>query len=128
MTDIASSNAVIESWANGVEWAFAQERYRNQFGIGGYEYDNNYQLQSIQRFPIYTSIVVDMIDAENQRLTRHRGSLEFPLDRVSGYSILQVEQGLRGATTWNSWRNNMIIRHDNPTENLMNELFRNWHN
>lgn len=69
-----------------------------------------------------------MIDNENQRFTRgHNGSIAFPQDRVSGYSILQIEQGLRGATSWNEWRNNMINRHNNPTEGSINELFSNWY-
>lgn len=139
-----SKEAVVESWANGVEWQFAQERYRNLFGIAGYEYEGtlingiwingNYQEQRLAGFTtrpndlIYTSIVVDMIDNENQRFTRgHNGSIAFPQDRVSGYSILQIEQGLRGATSWNEWRNNMINRHNNPTEGSINELFSNWY-
>jgi len=32
-----------------------------------------------------------------------------------------------GASTWNEWRNNMISRHENPTERNLNELFANWY-
>ncbi len=52
---------------------------------------------------------------------------EFPQDRVSGYTIAQIEQGLRGARSWDQWRDNMIIRHSNATENRLNELFANWY-
>jgi hypothetical protein len=77
---------------------------------------------------IYTSIVVDMIDDENQRFTRgHSGSIAYPQDRVGGYTIQQIEEGLLGATTWNEWRNSMINRHDNPSEGNLNELFANWY-
>lgn len=131
---VGSSEAVIESWANGVEWQFAQERYRNLLGIVGYEYEDaisenpNFQNQRISRSPIYTSIVVDMIDNENQRFSRgHGGNPDFPNDRVAGYSIRQVEQGLRGAKTWTEWRDNMRVRHANATEGFLNELFINWY-
>ncbi len=134
---LESSEAVFESWANGVEWQFAQERYRSLFGVANYEYENNfvrdgvrngnYQAQTITRFPIYTSIVVDMIDSENQRFTTGRGSTDIPLDNVNGYTIQQIEQGLRGAATWNMWRDNMISRHENATEEFLNELFANWY-
>ena len=123
-----SSEAVVESWANGVEWQFAVERYRNLFGRTNYNYlADNYQNQTIGGDPIYTSIVVDMIDDVNQRVL-FRGDLQFPLDRVSGYSILQIEQGLRGAVSWAAWRNNIIRIHENSTENNLNELFANWYN
>ena len=132
--------AVIESWANGVEWQFAQQRYRNQLRIGGYEYSNNIQNQRIAPFNVrendllYTSLVVDMIDNCNQRTNvcyttsiTPRNLNEFPQDRVSGYTITQIEQGLRGARSWNQWRDNMINRHTNATENRLNELFSNWY-
>jgi hypothetical protein len=133
-----------------VEWQFAQERYRGLLGIAGYEYEGdirinrhvnpigfpngNYQELRLSGFNerdsdlIYTSIVVDMIDDENQRFTRgHNGSVAYPQDRVGGYSIQQIEHGLLGASTWNEWRNNMINRHENPTEGNLNELFANWY-
>lgn len=40
---------------------------------------------------------------------------------------LQIEQGLKGATSWNAWRNNVRNIHDNPTENNLDELYANWH-
>lgn len=121
--------AVLESWANGVEWRFAQERYRNTLRIPNYEYTENYQNYRIPGRNIYTSLVVDLIDNENQRNTRgHAGNTDFPLDRVSGYSIQQIERALTGAESWNSWRDRIIrIDPNNPTRNRVNELFGNWH-
>ena len=117
--------AVGESWARGVEWQFAGERYRNRFGNSNYKYKYNYQYQTIKEKPIYTSIVVDMIDDENQRITNR--SIAYPLDRVSGYTIQQIEAGLRGATSWNGWRDNMRNKHNNSTKNFLSELFGNWY-
>ena len=53
-------------------------------------------------------------------------SFALPIDNVSGYNIKQVELGLIGAQTWNQWRDNMITRYNNPTENNLYELFNNW--
>ncbi|MCG8384287.1 MAG: hypothetical protein MJA30_02000 [Cytophagales bacterium] len=129
--------AVIESWGQGVEWQFAQQRYRNRFGIGRYEYEDNlringvtngnYQAQTISGDPIYTSIVVDLMDTENQRNTTGKGSTNIPLDRVSGYTIRQIEQSLKGARSWKKWRDNLRDQHINGSENRLNELFANWH-
>ncbi|WP_299313097.1 hypothetical protein [uncultured Aquimarina sp.] len=127
-----STEAVIESWAEGVEWSFAQERYRNLFGIANYNYNNGNQNRRLEGFTnrpndlLYTSLVMDLIDNNNQRAT-NGNSLAFPLDRVSGYSIRQIEQALKGSTSWNQWRNNMISLHNNATENRVNELFGNWY-
>jgi hypothetical protein len=63
--------------------------------------NGNYQNQTMAEEPFYTSVVVDMIDNENQRFSRnHAGNPAFPLDNVEGYNILQIEQALRGATSW----------------------------
>ena len=129
--------AVIESWAEGVEWQFAQERYGD--GITGYEYRNNSQDQRVAPFNtsenelIYTSVVIDMIDDCDQNTTvcyttKNLPNLnEFPQDRVTGYTLAQIEQGLKGARSWEQWRDNMIDRHTNPTEDRLNELFANWY-
>ncbi len=119
-----SFHRVIESWPTGVEWQFTTHRYRQTLGNPGYNYDSNYQDRTILGSPSYTSIVVDMMDTENQRVTRRNTSL--PVDRVSGYTILQIEQGLRGSVSWNHWKSNMMLRHNNFSEIFVPELFNNW--
>lgn len=134
-----SAEAVIESWPNGVEWMFAQERYENKFGIAGYEYDNNLQDQRIAPFNtrdnhlIYTSIVVDMIDDCNQRASTCFTTVlpptalnEFPHDKVEYYTILQIEESLRGARSWDEWRDNMRSI-SNPTSIFIDSLYANWY-
>jgi hypothetical protein len=121
----------ILNWPMGEEWMFAQERYENHFGIAGYEYDNNLQNYMIGSSAsdyemIYTSIVVDMIDNENQRVVRHSGSIDFPNDNVEYYTISEIEDGLRGARSWNQWRDNMSGI-SNPTSTNLDELFANWY-
>jgi hypothetical protein len=133
-----SRNAVIESWASGVEWQFAQERYKNLFGISNFTYKGNYQHLFISPYNldanhlIYTSIVVDMIDNCNQRIDNcnllgTNTRFKSPQDRVNGYTILEIERGLKGSRTWNEWRNNMIDLHTNNSEVFVYELFSNWY-
>jgi hypothetical protein len=66
-----------------------------------------------------------MIDSENQRMIY--GSEAFPEDQVAGYTIQQVERSLKGATSWNAWRDNLINQHQNASEESLNELFSNWY-
>lgn len=121
-----SAEAVVESWANGVEWQFAMNRYRNTFGMSWYSFSHNYQDRTISDHPQYTSIVVDLIDNVNQRFA-NSGDKNYPMDRVSAYSIQQIETGLKGAISWKEWRNNMINIHNNETEAFLPELYANWY-
>lgn len=65
-------------------------------------------------FGNYTGIVEDMID----------GVIGY--DQVSGYSILQIENAIRGQENWNSWRDNIINIYDNGTEGNLQALFTHW--
>ena len=122
------SEAVIESWASGVEWKFAQERYQNKFGNDDYEYSGNGQTKNIpehvtdEAHLIYTSITIDMIDNHDQNTE----SVFRPIDNVSGISIQQVEQGLKGARSWNAWRDNMKSIVSSQSEEF-HQLFANWY-
>ncbi len=48
-------------------------------------------------------------------------------DRVSGYTIRQLEDALLGADTWNEWRDN-ISRYNNSTAENLTALFNAWNN
>ena len=97
------------------------------FNQPNYEYnEENFQRRTINgcgSCNFYTSAGFDMIDNINQR--NLYGSA-FPLDRVSGYTVKQLEDGLRGAKSWREWRNNIKARSNNSTENFVDELFNNW--
>ncbi len=47
-------------------------------------------------------------------------------DGVEGYTIKQIEDVLEATSTWNSWRDNVINRYDNGTENNLDALFNFW--
>jgi len=49
-----------------------------------------------------------------------------PIDNVSGYSIRQLENALRGSDVWGEWKDRIKGLYNNPTENNLDELFNNW--
>jgi hypothetical protein len=105
------------------------DRYKTKFGLSSYsvyKHDalNNLQFQTIAGNRYYTSAGYDMIDNYNQRVN---GSI-YPIDRVNGYTINQLEQALIGARTWWQWRDNIKNKYNNPTEIYLDELFNNWGN
>jgi hypothetical protein len=117
----------LETWATTVEILFAINRYKDKFGQPNYEYYfKNWQKRTINATNFYTSAGYDMIDNINQRFDISPPSSLRPIDRVYGYTVKQLEDGLRGATSWHGWRNNIKASTNNPTENFVDELFNNW--
>lgn len=90
-------------------------------------YENNLQNQWILPNIHYTSAGWDMMDNTNQRTTPNFNSL-LPQDRVSGYTITQLQSALIGARSWNQWRDNIKNKYYNSTEQHLDELFANWPN
>lgn len=125
-----NNRRLLETWARTVEIAITLDRYRNRFGLGtgGYDYGFfvNFQDYSIAANNYYTSAGWDMIDNVNQRV--FYGDATYPIDRVSGYTITQLEQALKGAKSWWQWRDNIYKSYNNSTRNNLEELFNNWPN
>jgi len=129
---VDNNKRLLETWASTVEIMFAVERYKNKFGQANYEYGNSdgYNLKNRQRQTInynihYTSAGWDMIDNINQR---NLYGNSYPIDRVSGYTINQLENALNGAKTWWQWRDNIKNMYYNSSEPYLDELFNNWPN
>lgn len=116
---------LLETWASAVEVTFVLYRYRTRFNRPNYNYKSeiNLQDQRIIDESYYTSAGYDMIDDINQR---NEYGLAYPIDRVRGYTIKQLEGALVGAKSWNQWRDNIKNRYNNTTENYLDELFNNW--
>lgn len=138
LSGIDNNEAVIESWAEGVEWQFGMGRYRDLFNNLDYNYNGSNQWKRITNPDsnidlIYTSLVIDLTDDCNQRITAcssefpFRSGSFYPNDRVSEYTLQQIEQALRGSGSWNAWRNNIRNMHANNTEVFLDELFSNWY-
>ncbi len=116
---------LLETWAKTVEIALTRNWYINHCNISNYVFERaNYQSVEIEDKPYYTSAGYDLIDDEDQSETFTY--LNTPNDRVKGYSILQLEQALKHARSWEEWRDNIKEDYDNPTEKYVDELFANW--
>ena len=77
------------------------------------------QLHKKQEKPGY-----NLIDNFNQRSVY--GSL-YPQDRVSGYTIKQIENSLRNTNSWNEWKEHIKEQYPSNPENVyLDELFNNW--
>ncbi|AZB21501.1 hypothetical protein EG338_04895 [Kaistella haifensis] len=120
---------LLETWPTTVEILLTLDRYKTKFNKPNYKVyqDNNYQDYQNQKIASqnhYTSGGYDMIDNINQRLYYNDSS--YPVDRVNGYTIKQLEQALIGARLWTGWRDNIKTKYNNPTEIYLDELFNNW--
>jgi hypothetical protein len=114
---------LLETWPTTVEIMMTVDRYRTKFGNPTYQYKRNKQSLTIQDENHYTSGGFDMIDDFNQSVIFDN---RFPIDRVNGYTLKQLEQSLIGARHWGQWRDNIKNKYDNPTEQFVDELFNNW--
>ena len=120
-----NNRRLMETWATTVEIVFALNRYKGRFGFNAYEYDRNLQKQTVLSENHYTSAGFDMLDDINQR---NEYGHAYPIDRVKGYSVKQLENCLIGAKSWWQWRDNIKRKYNNPTEKYLDELFNNWPN
>ncbi len=118
-----TESIVKESWARGVEWELTKMVYPN------------YQT-SFARLN-YTRVVVDMVDGCEIRGTSawwdySTGSWGTPYtyksyyDRVSGYTIKQIEDALKGQKNWNGWKANIKNKYNNETEKYLDATFSYW--
>jgi hypothetical protein len=114
---------LLETWPTTVEILMTLDRYKTKFGNYNYSYrGNNLQHQTINYDNHYTTGGYDMIDNFNQRTY----STAYPIDRVNGYTLKQLQDALVGAKSWSQWRDNIKNKYDNPTEIYLDELFNNW--
>jgi hypothetical protein len=123
-----SAPMVKESWAVGVAWSFARLKYNNPKTLQDLGLQNH-----IDGFDVvnwgerkYTPLAIDLIDNNNQRANRG-GNTDFPIDRVSGYTIRNIEDALVQKTTMNAWRDQ--LKFNKPagvTDALLDELFLNY--
>lgn len=102
---------VKENWARGVQWWLTRMEYPNYRGGATIR-------------PNYTQVVMDMIDTRSDDF-RNNGA-NHPDDQVSGYTMRQIEDALKGQKNWNGWRNNIKNKYNNGTENNLDALFSFW--
>lgn len=106
-----AEDKMVESWATGVQWYLTKTVYPVYLGKSP--------------FKVYTNVVMDMIDgSEND--TNYRGISSQTNDKVSGYTISQIESALIGCNTWDKWKNNIKSKYNNATKQHLDELFAAW--
>lgn len=124
---------LLETWPTTVEILLTLDWYKTKFNNPNYSvyqniannnYRNNYQTKTISSDNSYTPIGYDMTDNLNQR--SFYNNISYPIDRVNGYTIKQLEQALIGARYWNAWKDNIKSKYDNSTEIYLDELFNNY--
>lgn len=123
-----NNRRLLETWPTTVETYMALQRYNIKYANASYKYNGsnpNFQNQTIAEDNAYTSAGIDMIDNLPQGTTTNGR----PIDNVSGYTLPQLENALRGAKTWIEWRNNIYNQVPlNRTRNNLTQLFNNWPN
>ncbi|HBS12242.1 MAG TPA: hypothetical protein DEO36_06835 [Flavobacteriaceae bacterium] len=124
-----------ESWAVGVEHTITNRVYSATIvGANNFPLDfdrQDWTLREIQTSSEgYTPIVIDMIDDINQSTTRIGGTIDNnrPNDRVSGYSLSELEDALPSSLgSWWTWRTKIREKYNNPTEgDALDYLFREY--
>ncbi|MBR9854174.1 MAG: hypothetical protein GYB37_06280 [Algicola sp.] len=123
-----------ESWATGVETIITNNRYRgidsnyhatgsigSNFPLNLYKSDKqNREIRHGSNYE-YTPIVIDLVDNYNQRIEFNDPTR--PMDRVKGYTLIQIQSSLDGTRGPHSWKQRLKNQHYNSTEGFVDELF-----
>jgi len=128
-----------ESWAICVETIATNDKYGqyfNQYGIRGYvasvsyygqinrEWKTYKQYETVAEMDEYSPVFIDLIDNINQKNL----SYVYPEDRVSGYTLKQIQTALNGSHTIGAFGNKLKSLYNNPTKQFVdecNQLFTN---
>lgn len=116
-----------ESWAECVETIATNDKYRQlftQYSLGNYIASvsrvtdinrlwNTYrQYIRVEDMDEYSPALIDLIDDVNQR----DFSANLPQDRVSGYTLTQIQTALNGSHTVNAFYNKLFNLYNNSTK------------
>lgn len=114
-----------ESWAEGVETIITNDRYfaftnsyfnNSNFNIG---WRFNKQYRSISQMDEYTPMVTDLVDVFNQ----NSAYTLYPLDRVKGYTLNQIQSSLNNCRELDCWENKLRDNYSNSTEPFLDDIF-----
>jgi hypothetical protein len=114
---------VVESWAVAVQSFVTDSVYHKNGYVDFLQWANLEDVKSWGEEK-YTPVAIDLIDTYNQRTGR---GIDYPIDRVSGYTLSQIQETLKTTTTWNDWRDK-IKAISNPTSIYVDELFKQYEN
>nr|WP_297919028.1 hypothetical protein [uncultured Allomuricauda sp.] len=119
-------NILMESWAEGVETVVTNDRY-NKLQPGFYSdlqnlgWNSDIQRQKATAMDEYSPIVIDLVDNFNQNVRDSK----WPVDKVNGYTLQQIQSALKGSRYPNTWRNKLnSIRPNGVSTAELNILFK----
>ncbi len=116
-----SKKIVRESWADFIEYTFIKQYYPS-FASLGKSHKQTYTKSDMSNG--YSAIFIDLVDNENQRNTRgHSGSTNYPDDKVSGYTISQLQNALKESRKLEHVRDYLRDKYRNSTEDYLDDLF-----
>jgi len=119
-------NKVVESWAICVANKLTLAKYNTTSDKRDYQRMSFTELLAPEWGGLYTPVFIDLIDNENQREIYQNN--DYPIDRVSGYSLQQIESSLKTNSDLESIKTYLLNTYDNSTETYMDELFNNYIN
>lgn len=112
-------NKIQEGWAVGIGQFMEDRIYSNK----SFWQEVSFTWMKGDGEKKYTPIVIDLIDVLNQRIY----GTDYPIDKVSGYTLEQIQNSLKDQTSWSSWRDK-IKSISNPTNGSVDELFNQYNN
>lgn len=128
-----SAKRTLESWATAIEITLTNLRYQ-RLGYPNHRYKLNYKntpnYQNIELTNaddvnnFYTSVFYDLTDNFNQR-QEYYWLPNMAQDRVSGFTIKQVQDIIKGSQSWGEVKGKLRSQYPN-TANLTDELLTNW--
>ncbi|MDN5201218.1 hypothetical protein QQ008_07590 [Fulvivirgaceae bacterium BMA10] len=113
--DNGTSDRLKESWAVGASWALTRMRYSSHNTFANLSFST---IRGVGKYN--TPIFIDCIDHLNQGFGPFKQ--DFAFDRVSGYTISQLEAVLQNSRDLNQWKDNLKSSYSNPTEKYLDEL------
>ena len=136
LVDYIFNHALIpESWADCVEHVISSSIYGNNWGDNQWKTFNDISGG-------YTPLFIDLIDDWDQR-AKHSGNINYPIDRVSGYTLSQLENVLSNtyidlgpleilepfyeSFAISVYKNKLRDAYSNPSETYIDELFSNYY-
>lgn len=119
---------VVESLARGIQWYLTNKEYASE------SYSPFYYRKS------YTGIVEDLVDGYGTTWSSYYGVwntdgvLEITdsdysyYDRVTGLTIVEVEEAAIQSRTWDQWYSNVYLNATTPDKDYIYEAFNYWNN
>lgn len=117
-----------ESWAEGVETKLTNDRYlaistsyqaTNRVNTSDIIW-NDWRQRTLKIFMNkYTPLVIDLMDMHNQ----NSADPSYPIDRVSGYTLFEIQSTLENSRTLQEWQGKLFGRINNPTKGVLDDVF-----